>query len=1770
MVFLSLSAAIIVFLSVFSYTAKPTSKTVALSKKNAKFAASKNLKPIASSARPSTLIDGNQTRQIGLPSLAQYPSSPISGVDNINTFLGQVDIKIPLLTVSGRGKVSTSLVAPIYQEWSVLETYWEYGANYTYDPMYNKRFDPIYSSSSTGTSSFSPGYGPGVMNFKRIWMPVDQYSAEMLTSLSFETADGGSIQLYDKSTYGKPVWQGWGGCGGGICGFGRGTEFVSTDGSGVTFISDNAIHDVNDYTYGDPTTGTRQPSGYLIFKDGTRYRIYHSRVLWQRDANGNRIDFSYDSSGRVTSITDSLKRTVTVEYNIQDVSPYGLCDRINYTDFDGNTKTIRVSRTNLSNVLFQGNTIKNYGQLFPGYPFSSFYDTLIFNPTVISAVWLPNNFSYKFYYNSYGEVARLELPTKGAFEYSYAHADTNYSAYRRVTEKRIFSDQNTLVSKMTVGQFIAVPTGNPIFDGYQGYVIVDQCNTTSCSPNEGLINRTKHYFYGDAITAKSGLDLSLDSFYSGWSSGKEFRTESLSSDGQTLLVSTETTWQPRTPLGWWRAQHPVPNPYFWEPNIDNRATSVKTTLHDVSPNLIKLETYSYDDSVPFNNLSDTYEYDYGSGTYGNLLRRTHTDYLTSSTYTDTSVHLRSLPSQQWVSSDAVGNNKVSLVQYEYDNYTPDSIHAALVDRTNITNLCITTDDNGNCVTPSSLGYTTRGNVTKVTKFANAATATEPVSAATQYDIAGNVVKVFDARSIASGQQTGQYFFTTIDYADRFGTPDGEARTNSAPGQLAGQFTYAFATSTTNPLGHTAYVQFNYLTGKPVDGEDIRGTVNTSFYNDVLGRQTQVIIANNRPTLRSQTSIAYDDNNRIVTVTGDLRIYGDNILKSETFYDGLGRTIKSHSYENASSYIVSEQKYDALGRVYQTSNPYRPSVGEQAIWTTTTYDALSRVKIIETPDGAQLLKNYSGNVTTVTDQAGKKRRGVTDALGRVTKVIEDPNGQLNYESTYTFDAVNNLRMTVQGEQKRYFLYDSLGRLIRSKIPEQDANATLNMASDALTENNSQWSAGFTYDANSNMLTKIDARNTTTTLTYDELNRAKTRAYSDGTPPITITYDSPTVPNSKGLPTSISSNVSTYNYTAYDELGGIVSSSQTTNVAAIGQPENNVTYTMSYSYDLAGNLVSETYPSGRVVTNTLDDAGRLKKLTSQETNQPARTYFSDPSYTSHGAIESLRLGNGRWENYQFNSRQQITVIGVGASIGSTSLLKIEYGYGGSTANNGSLLQQTITVPNMSNQMVQTYTYDELNRLKSSRETSGGTQNWVQTFNYDRYGNRTTDTDVTKTTSSLVGPNPDISTAKNRIVPRQSELYEYDANGNLIKDKTGNTFVYDADNMQTKYNGGASQNGADYFYDASGKRVKKIVGNVITIFVYDASGKLVAEYQTNYQPGTTRTSYLTSDTLASPRIITDGRGIVVSRHDYIAFGEELYAGMGGRSENQKYSTNDNIRQKFTGYERDNESGLDYAQARYYSSQHGRFTSVDPLTASATIRNPQTFNRYTYALNNPHKFVDPLGLANVCVAGGCTQTPEDEARIKAQEEAAQRNQENSQKQENSCPKKGYCLEYKMVEEVMAKGEELTVDGENLGPQFGKIRVSQIVVYKDGEEVTADNVEVKETVKQGPITEIGKNGKRVPASEDFKEQVKENSIDSGERRYQANLKPVDFQGIPAGSQEKFDSMRKNDIQSTRTVTFTVLVDGKEVGSRTITSTTSVTSVKITQGPYKPTPIRKN
>jgi RHS repeat-associated protein len=80
---------------------------------------------------------------------------------------------------------------------------------------------------------------------------------------------------------------------------------------------------------------------------------------------------------------------------------------------------------------------------------------------------------------------------------------------------------------------------------------------------------------------------------------------------------------------------------------------------------------------------------------------------------------------------------------------------------------------------------------------------------------------------------------------------------------------------------------------------------------------------------------------------------------------------------------------------------------------------------------------------------------------------------------------------------------------------------------------------------------------------------------------------------------------------------------------------------------------------------------------------------------------------------------------------------------------------------------------------------------------------------------------------------------------------------------------------------------------------------------------------------------------------------------------------RRKLAGYERDSETGLDYTGARYFASGQGRFTGVDPLAASARTASPQTWNRYSYTLNNPVRLTDPSEMSPSDNAGQAVDIP-------------------------------------------------------------------------------------------------------------------------------------------------------------------------------------------------------
>jgi RHS repeat-associated protein len=810
--------------------------------------------------------------------------------------------------------------------------------------------------------------------------------------------------------------------------------------------------------------------------------------------------------------------------------------------------------------------------------------------------------------------------------------------------------------------------------------------------------------------------------------------------------------------------------------------------------------------------------------------------------------------------------------------------------------------------------------------------------------------------------------------------------------------YGNKTSVTDPKNHVTYFEYdnpanglvNRVKVNPLNGTGIQTTwIEYDLYTGLVKKQTdpnnnysEVSYSNqltgqidpfgrpgmayspavvvNGASQRRKVVTTYEDHLRRVTVAADLNAEGDGLLKSRTTADQLGRTKLVEQSEDGTSYTISSQTiYEQMGKIIYQSNPRRATADSMTGWTRSTKDIMGRVEEVATFSGeaqppssginanctGKVITSYYAQETTVTDQGGKSRKSVVDALGRLIKIFEDPQG-LNYETSYSYDVLGNLTGVAQGAQTRTFTYNSMSRLAKAQNPESGTIL-------------------YGYDPNGNLTERTDSRGLITSYGYDGLNRVTSRIYNDNgaTPAVTYAYD--TLSNGKGRLTSVSSTVSVTNYGSYDALGRIVSNSQVT---------NGNTYTFSYSYDLAGNLRSQTYPSGRVVETEYDSTGRIAGVKKQGGGYYAGGASADASnrlqYSAHGAITSMKLGNGLWEHTAFNSRLQPTEIGLGTSSTDSGKLQLGYAYG-TTNNNGNLQSQTITAPGMS--LTQSYTYDQLNRLKTFQETGGLNQTWNQIYSYDRYGNRNIDVAQTTNHQDFLGENPSFDPNNNRIDVNANPGYHYDSAGNLDQRPGGKQYVYDAENKQTSYKENNVEKGS-YAYDGDGRRVKKTANGITTIFVYNALGQLIAEYGSD--PINNGTQYLTADHLGSIRVVTDSSGVVKDRHDYLPFGEEIGSYVSGRANvgQQDYKVGD-IRQKFTQKERDVETGLDYFNARYYSSLQGRFTSPDEFkggprelfnftsmassnpTFYADLSNPQSLNKYQYCINNPLRYIDPDG---------------------------------------------------------------------------------------------------------------------------------------------------------------------------------------------------------------------
>jgi RHS repeat-associated protein len=242
---------------------------------------------------------------------------------------------------------------------------------------------------------------------------------------------------------------------------------------------------------------------------------------------------------------------------------------------------------------------------------------------------------------------------------------------------------------------------------------------------------------------------------------------------------------------------------------------------------------------------------------------------------------------------------------------------------------------------------------------------------------------------------------------------------------------------------------------------------------------------------------------------------------------------------------------------------------------------------------------------------------------------------------------------------------------------------------------------------------------------------------------------------------------------------------------------------------------------------------------------------------------------------------------------------------------------------------------------------------------------------------------NTVNNQII---SPGFEYAPDGSQTRaviDNSGTAqqYRYDCANRLVQVLDGSGNVLATHAYGASSQRLMSVEGGVTKYFAWDGS-KLSSEYEawgTNALIWKTSYVYLGDRLLATTsgasgtetrfhhpgrqgtRLATDTNGTVVTEQFTMPFGNMLpfTSVYGGENPYQNPALANPSKKRFTSYVRSDVTTLDYAVNRFYSSQQGRFTQVDPIGMGAvSLSNPQTLNMYAYCGNDPGNCVDPDGL--------------------------------------------------------------------------------------------------------------------------------------------------------------------------------------------------------------------
>ena len=592
----------------------------------------------------------------------------------------------------------------------------------------------------------------------------------------------------------------------------------------------------------------------------------------------------------------------------------------------------------------------------------------------------------------------------------------------------------------------------------------------------------------------------------------------------------------------------------------------------------------------------------------------------------------------------------------------------------------------------------------------------------------------------------------------------------------------------------------------------------------------------------------------------------------------------------------------LSRVYNQLGQLKTQADAQANPTDFTYDA-------------------NGNTDTVTDALGRVTDNDYDPLNRLAKTLQDVGG-IAAETQFQYDALDNLtKVTDPKGLDTTYTYNGLGDLTQLQSPDTGTTS-------------------YTYDSAGNRQTQTDARGITTQYGYDVLNRLTGVTYPDVALNITYSYDNvPAVCGAGegfalGRLSSMTDGSGSTQY-CYDRFGHLVRKVQTT---------NGIAFVLRYAYTLAGQLQALVYPDGTTVDYVRDAQGRTTEVGVTRTGNPREVLLHQASYHPFGPVAGWTYGNGRQMTRSLDQDYRPLAV----QDPGTGGLSLNFGFDAV----GNLTQLTSgTPPPLS------FVYDPLGRLTETRD--GPTQVALDTYSYDKTGNRTAHTTAAGT--SAYG----YPTTNHRLTDVGGVIRGYDAAGNTVNIGAAKEFVYNAANRmsQVKQAGTVVMN---YAYNDRGEQVRKHLGTSNTYTLYDEAGHWLGDYDSSgallqqalwmddlpvgLLANGNQLHYIEPDHLGTPRVV-----IEVARNVPVWIWDVKGEAFGNTAPDQNPDGDANsfvFDMRFPGQRFDAVSGLNQNYFRDYDSATGRYSQSDPISLASDI------STYRYAESNPNLFTDHFGL--------------------------------------------------------------------------------------------------------------------------------------------------------------------------------------------------------------------